>query len=138
MLLFQVFFCLNSVDGIELMQICQTQIGSLQAFDFLLKLLLHIILLLCQAKISNLQLHSCIVDENVGRLDVTVDEALLVDMLESVDELFEEVEDHLSVYYVILIVKEFSQSIANTVFHLDHHVQCDEVLLFIDQLVERA
>jgi len=67
-----------------------------------------------------------------------VDEALLVNMLESVYELFEEVEDHLSVYFVILIVKKFSESVADTVFHLDHHVQCDEILLFIDQLVKRA
>ena len=137
MLLFQVLFCLDGVDGIELMQICQTQIGSFETFDFLLKLLLYIVLLLCQAKISNLELHSRIIDEDISRFDVTVDEALLVDMLESIYELFEEVENHLSVYYVILVVEKFSQSVADAVFHLDHHVQCDEVLLFIDQLVER-
>ena len=75
---------------------------------FLLELLLHVFLLLGQAKISNLELHSCIVDENIGRFDVTMDEAFLVNMFESVYELFKEVEDHLSIYYVILIVKKFS------------------------------
>ena len=67
-----------------------------------------------------------------------MDEALLVDVFESVDELFKEVENHLSIYDVILVVKKFSQSIADAVFHLDHDVQRDEILLFVNQLVQRA
>lgn len=37
-----------------------------------------------------------------------MDETLLVNVFEPVYELFKEVEDHLSIYYVILIVKKFS------------------------------
>lgn len=103
-----MFFGLNGVDGIELMQIRQTQIGSFQALNLLLKLLFHVVLLLGQAKISNLQLHSCIIDENVSRFDVTMNEAFFVNMLKPIDKLLKEVEDHLSIYYVILIVQKFS------------------------------
>ena len=75
---------------------------SFQALNLLFKLLLHIVLLFGQPKVTNLELHPCVVNENVGRLDVSMDKAFLMDMLESVDELLEEVEDHLSVYFVIL------------------------------------
>ena len=97
-----MFFGLNIIDGIELVQVRQTQMVSLQAFDLLLKLLLHIVLFFGKPKVTNLELHPRIVDENVGRFDVSMDKAFLMDVLESVDELLEEVEDHLSVDFVIL------------------------------------
>ena len=133
-----MFFGLDVIDGIELVQVRQAQMVSLQAFDLLLKLLLHIVLFLGEPKVTNLELHPRIVDEDVGRFDVSMDEAFLMDVLESVDELLEEVEDHLPVDFVILRIQEFSQGVANAMFHLNHDVQGDEVLLFVDQLVQGA
>ena len=55
-----------------------------------------------EPKVANLELHPRIVDEDVGRFDVSMDKAFLMDVLESVDKLLEEVEGHLSVDFVIL------------------------------------
>lgn len=75
---------------------------SFQALNLLLKLLLHIVLFFGQPKVANLELHPRIVNENIGRFNISMNKAFLMDMLEPVDELLEEVEDHLPVYFVIL------------------------------------
>jgi len=97
-----MFFGLNIIDGIELVQVRQTQMVSFQALNLLLKLLLHVVLFFGQPKVADLELHPCIVDENVGWFDISMNQAFLMDVLEPIDELLEEVEDHLSVYFVIL------------------------------------
>jgi hypothetical protein len=92
---------------------------------------------LSQAKVSNLE-HVSILDEDVGWLDVSVDQTPLVDVLETVEQLLEEYEVCPPVYLPAFVLYELLQSQARTVFHLDHQVKSDKVFAVLDELEERV
>jgi len=61
-----------------------------------------------QAKVSNLQNPLLLINEDVSRLDVPVDQSLFVDVLQAIEYLFEEGEVKDSVDCSPLVIEELS------------------------------
>ena len=92
--------------------------------------------LLCKAKITYLQLHSCFVDEDVGRFNIAMNQSFLMNMLETADQLLEKVENYLTVWLVVFLIKVLSEGHTCAILHLYHDIESNEVISILDQFVQ--
>ena len=60
-----------------------------------------------------------------------------MNVLETAKELLEKMVNHFSVDLVVTVIEQGSKCITRAVFHLNHDIEGDEILLFFDQLIER-
>jgi len=67
-----------------------------------------------------------------------MDQIFLMDVLKTINKLHEQTEDYLPLDLVVFGIEILPQSIPLAMLHLDHYIQSYEVLLLIDQLVQRA
>jgi hypothetical protein len=112
-------------------EVSKTVVIALEAFDFLIKLLLGISLL-CETEVSNFEGEFVFVNENVVWLNVSVNQALSMDVLEALHQLLEQMEHNAAVWHKVLRINESSKSLSKAVLHLDHYVQSNKVLASVD------
>lgn len=117
------------------MELTQAEIISLKPNNLLLMVLAEVALL-CEPKITYLQLHSCFIDEDVCRLNITVNQSFFVNMLETTDQLLEEVENYLSVWLVIILVKMLTKGHTCAILHLNHDIESNKIISIVDQTVQ--
>ena len=79
---------LGEIPIVVLVDICQAEVVPLEALDLLCQLLAKIALF-SQPKVANLEEHARLINENVRWLDVPMNQALLMNVLQSIYQLLE-------------------------------------------------
>ena len=72
----------------------------------------------CKPKVSNF--YGVIFNENVCRLEIPVNEIILMNMLHSTKNLFKEIEVLLSVNHTIFIIEVILEASPRAILHLYH------------------
>lgn len=128
---------MKSCDIVVLLEIGQAPLLPLKPFNLLREFLLDIVLL-GKPKVTNFESHPSLIYEDIRWLDISVDEILLMNVLKPTNQLLEIVIIDLSVDCVILGVHELPEGLSTAMLHLNHYIESNEVLLLLNELVERA
>ena len=128
---------MKSCDIVVLLEIGQAPLLPLKPFNLLREFLLDIVLL-GKPKVTNFESHPSLIYEDIRWLDISVDEILLMNVLKPTNQLLEIVIIDLSVDCVVLGVHELPEGLSTAMLHLNHYIESNEVLLLLNELVERA
>ena len=137
LLFLKVVLGLKSCDIVVLLEIGQAPLLPLKPFNLLREFLLDIVLL-GKPKVTNFESHPSLIYEDIRWLDISVDEILLMNVLKPTNQLLEIVIIDLSVDCVVLGVHELPEGLSTAMLHLNHYIESNEVLLLLNELVERA
>jgi hypothetical protein len=87
-----------------------------------------------EAKISNFDGLVHLVNKNVGRLEVSMNKTILMNVLDRTEHLTEEDKVRMPVNLSIRSIEVISESFTWAILHLDHHVNRLKLLLILDEV----